>query len=659
MKKISILTCLLLTVLMVHAAADVTTSGDTLVITLKQTGDIAATNFTGEQLQATNIKVVSQPNGKLNRADAEALLGTAWGNSKFLKIKNLNLALASFVNQNDMQLIGYNSKFFNGGNDLGTLVLPEEMGTTPFAFYNNCKWTTIIFPDATKDANKAGTKIASSAFSGDTYLKRLVIGSSVQSIATQAFLNCSNLANVEFLYGIQRVDNQAFYGCTALTTVTLPESLTEIGVGAFQACSMLSTLRLPNSLKYIRSQAFNQTALSTVVIPAGVLLIENNAFGAIKPLTDVYVLGTQTQAALQAFQPSNYTYGYKLNGHKDGDIVSLTDFSANDAGNHVVLHYPKEAYANYVNDYLQLIGTADYAKQSKYQWDDNHWVFDADGHKYPISDYGYFSNPGGDYAGWKEFMLTNEIKSGEVYQDINLSEGKWYSVCYPFNLNQKQIENAFGASTLVCEFSAANLVQYAGQEYLSLDFSTPVKNMKAHHPYMIHPGKQGTDVNVIVGVVVDKDDANDNYQAKLKAEAVTKTDSKNRSYTFIGNHTAGVYAPKFSYYYYSGDDTRWSNAFYKAMRNDVVFTPHTAVVEQVTDNGIGGSAKTYYFTDTDDNATTGIVNIPSEPTATNNNTVANGKIFNIYGQVVRSGNTGLQGLPSGLYIVNGKKYVVK
>ena len=34
-------------------------------------------------------------------------------------------------------------------------------------------------------------------------------------------------------------------------------------------------------------------------------------------------------------------------------------------------------------------------------------------------------------------------------------------------------------------------------------------------------------------------------------------------------------------------------------------------------------------------------------------------VVNINGQIVRSGSTSLEGLPRGLYIVNGKKYFVK
>jgi hypothetical protein len=35
------------------------------------------------------------------------------------------------------------------------------------------------------------------------------------------------------------------------------------------------------------------------------------------------------------------------------------------------------------------------------------------------------------------------------------------------------------------------------------------------------------------------------------------------------------------------------------------------------------------------------------------------KVFNLNGQMVKSNSTSLENLPKGIYIVNGKKYVVR
>lgn len=660
MKKISILFMLLIAVVTARAAANVVIEDGTLVITLNASGDLASYRFTAEQKNATSIKVVSANGSKMSTADVAALLGGSWATSvPFPKITNLDLGLADLATEGDIARLGENSNRFNNGGMLGTVILPESLTSTPFVFNDNndrkVKWTTVIFPDATKTDNQNTTVINANTFSHNTYLRKLVIGTSVQSIGRNAFDGCNNLTEVDYLEGVQHISSHAFYGCSGLTKVILPETLTEIGDGAFEQCTSLSTVRLPNSLKYIRTQAFDHTALCAIIIPASVELIENGAFGHIPTLTDVYVMGANTKAASQAFLPTEYTYQYHLSSpHADGSTVSLSDYYSSRPGVYTVLHYPAEAYERYVNKFIQVIGTPEYANHPEYASGNNHWVFLADGTKLPITGADYFDRSTGDYAGWNEFMLVGRIKN--TYIDERLVDSKWYSVCFPFGLSAKQIGNAFGSATEVCEFSGAHILQdEAGKNYLRLEFKNPVTEMKAHHPYMIHPGLRGAKQNVIVDVVIDNDESG--YAAKLQDEAVSQFDERNHKYTFIGNHTEGAKVPKYSYYYYSGNDTQWANGFYKAMRTDVVFTPHTAVVTQGSDNGISSGAKTLYFAEDFMGETTGIEATLMEQAPAK--TAASQHVYNSYGQLVRTGSTSLSGLPAGLYIVNGKKYVVK
>ena len=170
--------------------------------------------------------------------------------------------------------------------------------------------------------------------------------------------------------------------------------------------------------------------------------------------------------------------------------------------------------------------------------------------------------------------------------------------------------------------------------------------MKAHHPYMIHPGLHGDDYNTIVDVTDDTDTDGDNFAKKLKDQSVSYT-VNGVTYTFIGNYTTGAKIPKYSYYYYSGDESKWANGFYKAMRTDAVFTPGTAIVRLDKDNRISG-AKTAYFS-----------NRSANGSDSRKASLAGKDVYNIYGQVVRRGTTDTAGLPSGIYIVNGKKLIVK
>ena len=257
-------------------------------------------------------------------------------------------------------------------------------------------------------------------------------------------------------------------------------------------------------------------------------------------------------------------------------------------------------------------------------------------------------------------MLTAKLK--DTHRDERLVEGKWYSVCFPFSLTEEQIKNAFGDATEVCEFSGVesdNDPHITGKKYITLQFKTEVKDMKAHHPYMIHPGLHHAEYSVIVGVTKDTDTDNDEFAKKLKGESVSH-ERDGVKYTFIGNYTEGIKVPMYSYYYYSGNDPKWENAFYKAMRTDVIFTPQTAVVELSRDNGVSGAARQAFYTRSVDTDPTGISTLPAAGTAKSGRTFAGrNNVYNVYGQIVRRGTTNLEGLPAGLYIVNGKKYIVK
>lgn len=658
MKRTLLLWVALLAVLVAKAAPEITPEGETLVITVNGSGDLAAGNFTAEQLASTNVKIVTANGYKLSATDMNQFYGFVNNtyNPIFTKMTDLNLALAEVADDNVLATLGAASPMMNGGKQLGTLVLPENLTHTTFRFDNHgCKWSKIVFPNATKPENAGTTVIDPNVFTGDEWLQSLVIGTSVKSIEQGTFDGCINLAEVEYEYGITQVNTHAFSGCTSLTTVILPETVTEIGKGAFENCTNITTLRLPNSLKYIRSEAFDHTSISSVIIPASVELIERGAFGNINTLTDVYVLGENTKAQNQAFLPTDYTYGYSLPNSTNGATVNIGDYTTK-TGLHTVLHYPAGAYEKYVNRYTRVIGTDQYASSGYPEWN-NKWVYDADGNKLPVLADAYFGQSTGDYAGWNEFMLTGKLKG--TYKDERLIDSKWYSVCFPFDLDAKQIGNAFGSATEVCEFSGVQLgTNGDGSKYITLQFKIPVTTMKAHHPYMIHPGLHGAEYNMIMDVTIDTDTNGDQFAAKLKSESKSFT-TDGVVYTFIGNHTEGAKVPKYSYYYYSGNDTKWANGFYKAMYDGVVFTPHTAVVKLSRDNGVSGAAGQKFFAKSFrilDGETTGINGITGSDALNNANSQ---NVYNIYGQIVRSGSASVDNLPAGVYIVNGKKYIVK
>ena len=80
------------------------------------------------------------------------------------------------------------------------------------------------------------TSIGSSAFSGCSGLKSIIIGNSVTSIGESAFNGCKGLTSVTIPNSVTSIGEWAFMYCSALTSVTIPNSVTSIGEGAFGNC---------------------------------------------------------------------------------------------------------------------------------------------------------------------------------------------------------------------------------------------------------------------------------------------------------------------------------------------------------------------------------------------------------------------------------------
>ena len=98
-------------------------------------------------------------------------------------------------------------------------------------------------------------------YQGVVKIPRIVVYGSreyrVTSIGRGAFYFCSGLTSVTFPEGLTSIDDKAFYDCDGLTFITLPEGLTSIGSETFRGCSGLVSITLPESLISIGDNAFH------------------------------------------------------------------------------------------------------------------------------------------------------------------------------------------------------------------------------------------------------------------------------------------------------------------------------------------------------------------------------------------------------------------
>ena len=108
--------------------------------------------------------------------------------------------------------------------------------------------------------------IGVSAFSVCSSLTSVTIPNSVTTIEGGAFSNCRSLTSVTIPNSVTTIGNNAFSGCSSLTSVVIPNSVTEIGYFAFYGCSSLKSVTIGNHVTNINSNAFYNTTNVAKVI---------------------------------------------------------------------------------------------------------------------------------------------------------------------------------------------------------------------------------------------------------------------------------------------------------------------------------------------------------------------------------------------------------
>ena len=139
------------------------------------------------------------------------------------------------------------------------------------------------------------TQIGEKCFEDHTYIEKLVLPETLETIQYRAFYGCTNLKEMNIPSSLVNVLGWAF-AHTGFVNVQFPDTFEALDYGAFYGCDSLETVVLPENVDYIGADTFrNGNSLISVTLPAAEIEIDAKAFDADSGVTLIGVAGSYTE----------------------------------------------------------------------------------------------------------------------------------------------------------------------------------------------------------------------------------------------------------------------------------------------------------------------------------------------------------------------------
>ena len=639
-----------------------------------------------------SVKVTENPSGTVTIAvdGAAGQIGVEniqWGNKSYDYASGMTAAYQALIKTAQNVIITGNIN----SDDIKTLVAKNQNGNT---------WTlnTLDMKGASIDKiTVEGSEWYASSHTfmpdGNTRIscKKFVFPHTNDGIVPDYFSACfqrtnSQLETVIIPNGYKSIGKKAFNN-TTIKHITLPNSLESIGEEAFVECHNLKTIAFPAGLKTIGDKAFNNTKLMDVYfLGKEAPIVGNDAFDA------------GTYKGNGGFAPTNYSdtnpigdtkNGYAerrnyINGantfgllHLRADLTNeqrakYTDITRDYKVEKIDENNPNSFYKAFYDLYYGKMkiwpGRVSYEKTfndavAGTLWDGT-TTYDKD-----------------KYMGLHKFTIT----VSNVYNDdtekwkFGKKGQQWWTICVPFNMTKAQVTAVFGANTEVCKMN--EVVRNKEKRRITLKFKDDqYKNaasddaivIKAHEAYMIFPTASPTLDLIFEGYQLEEGSPIPTIISATEEGSVTENGGY--TYRFIGNYLSTwnanenngvgkpIYMPQYTYFlgakggkhvffYQTGITGKWNpfSATVQVFKGQTNFGIDDSFVTE------SGAKTASFFGTEDDSHTTGIEDVTIEA----GNNPATSVVYTLDGRIAGRGQQALNGLKSGIYIVNGKKIVVR
>lgn len=537
-------------------------------------------------------------------------------------------------------------------------------------------------------------------------LKSIALPSDMDSIAKDCLGECTSLTKIIIPDGVKSIGDEAFRQCTNITSLNIPEGCTTIGRSAFLN-TRLQAVKLPSKLESIGQEAFmGNKDLTTITFPTPApnvkLKLGYHVFNGCDNLRDMYITSVAPTIGTTP-EEETFSRGQQGGNAYRNDLVSrnvtFDDYKASSGETPIFLHYPVGKGKEYGDNGSEC-------RTAKYTYEGKEGYKQANGYmdKYPQGEEA--KNWYNEHSGWARFAFASEYDEKPIDVPEQYNDDRWYTMCFPFNLTRKQIEDTFGSGTEVCNFQYVEKEQIGEVTVYSIRFNedlivnglkadgeTPITPgskiiTKANQPYMFHPSQKPdngiyqitdgdrTEYEEKDGKSVETDklisfDVTNKTAGSFERNADKSTSSVEA--VFQGNYEKDKLIP-YGVFFLGGNEYYKIEAAKEEGRTTGKLKQFTAYV-QITDEEFNADkyiadlkkskqanqAKIIYPSqwgedDMSSSTTTAIlpVHVASKPVD-----MENVRIYNLQGQLVGIGADTLKTLHNGIYVMNGKKYVIR
>ena len=375
-----------------------------------------------------------------------------------------------------------------------------------------------------------------------------------------------------------------------------------------------------------------------------------------------YIATLEVRSANNTVKGTKY---YKVNRDKNGNITwkvrdtksgntydwkDVTDVTDNSVKGSITVS--DGATGDYL--YMEISGTDD----SFWSTDDSFWpkneviltALSSTTNRYDIYDHvGLF---GGDTG---TDIKSNRIKDHNAPIDVYVhrtiaGDGAWSTLCLPFDLTDFKVRKAFGDSIVYAEFDHVDLTKK------EIHFKSTTGGMTAGQPYLFKNSK----------ATIDNFFADDVTFTKDSIETINnngrKSTKESEGYYYVGlleptkvnNNGDATYNFNNRAVYSAIPDEDGVQKLKKLSTNGTIKAFRAYLYFPVSNNEFeAGDKESSLFLSLDDildGGITGVDKITVDGKPVNNN------IYNLNGQLV---GTDASVLPQGIYVRNGKKFVIK